>query len=517
MKATFNLVSNPWIPCTLGSGETIELSLFDTLVKAHELQTVEGDSPQEKAAILRLLLAILHRVVDTQTQESWHRTWQAGKFDATAIEAYFHKWENRFDLFDPIRPFYQIRHDLVEPKPAIKMRPGLLSVPHYYHSVVTGEESFTPAQAARLIVNTHAFATPGICHPQKGLFFNGGPWLAGKVFFLEGDTLFHTLMLNLLQYAPDHPHPNLCKTEADAPAWEMDDPFLNNREYPLGYLDYLTWQNRRAYLIPIEKDGQIWVEQVVEAPGLKLKGEIRDPMKVYVDDDHRGRKMMYLTESKALWRDSSTFLDIKSQKVHVPLALRWISDLVYENDLPTSLTLRLMSVGLVVENQSKIVLHRLERMPLPIQFLSDQDLVAVIKQEIALAESVQSKIYFATNTLAKLILSQQADLSEGREPLKEDVKGLMMHWKWEQAYWPKLELPFFTLIQELANGNSEATKTWRETLIRTAWSTLDSSIRFAGDNTSALKAAVQARRELGGGLKALGLSFEAQKSPELIS
>ncbi len=489
-------------------GNTNELSLFDTLEKAHKLSSLEGETPHETAALLRLLLAVLHRVVDTSSSTAWFNTWQAGQFTPTDLRAYFDRWQNRFDLFDSEHPFYQVHHELVEPKAAIKLLPGMLSVPLYYHAVESNRCRYTPSQAARLLVTAHTFATPGICHPQKKLFFNGAPWLAGKVFFLEGDSLFQTLMLNLLQYAPDHPKPNLCQTKADVPAWEKDDPFQPERIFPLGYLDYLTFQNRRVLLLPVEEENQLWVKEVMEAPGLKLEGDIPDPMKVYaLKNEKEGFKMLYLNEAKTLWRECPTFMNVKHlDRVRVPAALDWVADLIDSEELPRSLTFRLMAIGLVVENQSKIVLSRQERMPLPVRYLNDPALFEQLQFEVQKAEETRNKVYFAVNTLARFILSYQADFSEGHEPLPEDIRHLMSHWNWESAFWPVLEIPFGTLIQDLALGDGTAIQNWHLVLSGTAWRTLDSAIRMAGDSLAAIKASVQARSVLAGGLKKLELS-----------
>lgn len=506
MKATFNLIAQPWIPCITRDGTTVELGLADALSQAHEMRSLEGDSPLETASLIRLMLAVLHRVIQTDNPEDWMAVWEAGRFDSQTLKSYFQCWKDRFDLFDEVHPFYQQRHTLVDPWSAIKLLPGMSAVPLYYHAVETGDVRYSPSKAARILVSAHTFATPGTRNPQKNLYFNGGPWLSGKVFFLEGDNLFQTLLLNLLQYGPNHPNPNLGKTAEDAPAWEKEDPFQPDRAYPLGYLDYLTWQNRRVCLIPVEEDGQLWVKEVVEAPGLHLNGEIRDPMKVYIADEKKGLKMLYLNESKALWRESPTFLDTRSKNIYPPQALRWAADLAVDYGLPATLMLRLMAVGVVVENNSKIVLHRMERMPLPLRFLNDPDLFVKVRQEVELAEKVKDKIFYAVNTLASLMIASLSDLSDSHSPSPDDVKNLRSHWRWEENYWPPLELAFYSLLQDLPADPQIAILNWRKTLQKAAWDALDTVIQQVGDSPHALKAAVQARGALGGGLLKLGIS-----------
>ena len=63
---------------------------------------------------------------------------------------------------------------------------------------------------------------------------------------MEGDSLFETLMLNL--FDQDLPQHRLKRQAEDRPAWEMDDPFLDDVRRPYGLLDHITWHNRRVRL-----------------------------------------------------------------------------------------------------------------------------------------------------------------------------------------------------------------------------------------------------------------------------
>ena len=58
----FNLVDQPWIPCLQrDSGKPQELSLRDTLTRAHEIRELPDDSPLVTVSLHRLLLAILQQ------------------------------------------------------------------------------------------------------------------------------------------------------------------------------------------------------------------------------------------------------------------------------------------------------------------------------------------------------------------------------------------------------------------------------------------------------------------------
>ena len=107
MTVSFDLITQPWVPCVDGEGRPLELGLAETLARSHELRELEGESPLVTAALHRLLLAVLHRVFGPAGYESWRALWEAEQFDAAALDAYFDRWRDRFDLFHPTRPFYQ--------------------------------------------------------------------------------------------------------------------------------------------------------------------------------------------------------------------------------------------------------------------------------------------------------------------------------------------------------------------------------------------------------------------------
>ena len=112
MTYSFNLIDRPWIPCTEMNGHIVELSLRETLARAHELRGLQGDSPLETAALYRLLLAVIHSALRGPTSRTeWARLWNMKRFDADQFNRYFQEWHSDFDLFDREHPFYQVKAD----------------------------------------------------------------------------------------------------------------------------------------------------------------------------------------------------------------------------------------------------------------------------------------------------------------------------------------------------------------------------------------------------------------------
>ncbi|NLE75776.1 MAG: type I-E CRISPR-associated protein Cse1/CasA, partial [Chloroflexi bacterium] len=331
MNPSFDLVHTRWIPCVRDDGTGDELGLREVLAQAHELQEVAGESPLVTAALYRLLLAVLHRVLGPRSYENWGQLWAAGSWSMSQLDRYFERWRSRFDLFHPERPFYQAADARVKPK----------SVSSLVHDVASGNNAtlfdhhtdaeglaLSPAQAARLLLAAQSFGLAGLSGlPQK---FTDGPCARGIIFLVTGSSVFETLALNLVRYpeAAFMPH-----TPQDRPAWEMDDPFTPDRSVPYGYLDYLTWQNRRILLLPESAGVQALVRQMTQAPGLRLDAGALDPLKHYRAHPDRGFLPLRFTEGRALWRDSAALFETErvgdaGRRDRPPLPFQWLSELI---------------------------------------------------------------------------------------------------------------------------------------------------------------------------------------------
>jgi len=361
-----------------------------------------------------------------------------------------------------------------------------------------------PAQAARILVAAQSFSLAGPCNPKLKLYFTDGACARGRIFYVKGKSLFETLLLNLLRYTDSSP---LNRQSDDCPAWEMDDPFAHQRSIPRGYLDYLTWQNRRILLLPENGDGEIIIKQYTAAPGLSLDAELisggmlLDPMKHYRKDEKRGYLVLRFNEGKALWRDSAALFQLHTpEQGRPPLAFNWLAELVDNAYLDKAQTLQCMALGMA-NNQAKVEFYREDHMPLPLAYLKNQERVEDLSAALKLSQIVRNKIWGAARRMAMLILSPHAEQEGGRNPDPKDVANLTDHWGLERNYWGDLEIPFLALLESLPKDPETAIENWRDKLWQTAWKTFTQAEALAGDDTRALRAAVRARRQLASGLK----------------
>ena len=503
MRPTFNLLEEHWIPCIRGDGKPAEMSLRQTLEQAHELRELHGESPLVVAAVYRLLLAVLHRVYGPAGREAWKELWQGGRWPVEPLEAYLCKWAGRFDLFDAERPFFQSGDDRVRPKPVAALTQEVASGNNptlFDHHTDAGGMTLSAAAAARFLIASQTFGLAGLSG-VRNKSHTDAICTRAIVFLVQGESLFETLMLNLLPYPPG---PVPVTEGADRPAWEADDPFLPDRAWPLGYLDHLTWHNRRVLLSPEQANGKPVVREMTMGPGLRTDADVTDPMVDYRLVAKKGYRPLAFREGRALWRDSAALLQL-TEEGHRPVeTLSWLAELVGLGLLDSSRTHRYLALGMSTEpGKQKVHFYRAERMPVPARFLQDPGSVEHLQEALELAEQTVRQLWGAVATMASLVLVAESDLEGGRQPDKKDRGVLLARWAVERHFWSRLEAPFRLMVVALPEAPEEALADWQRTLQATAWEALNHVADQLEANPRHIKAAVRARGRLASGLRKL--------------
>jgi CRISPR system Cascade subunit CasA len=102
---SFNLLQEDWIPVVMQNWQQREVSLVELFQTWETVREIQADNPPTTLAIHRLLLAILHRAYHgPKNVDHWEEIREDNGKEAIA---YLEKWRDRFDLFDPERPFMQ--------------------------------------------------------------------------------------------------------------------------------------------------------------------------------------------------------------------------------------------------------------------------------------------------------------------------------------------------------------------------------------------------------------------------
>ena len=266
MQKEFNLIDENWIKVVDLKGNTEEVSLFKLFLDADKYIALAGELPTQNMATLRFLEGILHAMVtnyDTKGLESrledawgalarWEKIWKMGFFPNDMLRRYFKQWHERFWLFHPTRPFYQMPGDWKGTDYKASKLIGEIwesnSKPRFFLSREgEGKEGVSFGEAARWLIHLNAFDDAACKAKAKGLPSSGVGWLGklGPIAAL-GTTLFETLMLNLVLFDD-----NGVIWDSAIPSWEL--PELRTQErciipVPHDQAALLTLQSRRIQL-----------------------------------------------------------------------------------------------------------------------------------------------------------------------------------------------------------------------------------------------------------------------------
>jgi len=507
MIFTYNLIDESWIPLLDSGGSLHYVGIRELLIHSHQYRQLAASLPQTNAALYRLLLAILHRVfVGPSDPDHWEKLWESKAFDAAALDTYLNQWHERFDLFDPMHPFFQRQNPDVEIKPANILlfntgggNPETL----FDHNIDDVPLQLSCEQAALALVTAQSFSLAGLCHPQLKLVYTDALCSRAAVFLLQGKSLFESFMLNLVRYNRMTPIP--WRGQKDLPTWEMDDPFAQ-RTLPNGYLDYLTWPNRRVMLFPAEINGEIKVTRVSMAPGLVMNAEQRNPMHHYrIDRQAKANqspyKVLRFSEGRALWRDSSALLASGVDKTGRLAVLEWAEELKSNGLLPKR-KLTLAAYGMATDpGKSKVFFYRGDQFTFSDELLGSSDLTAFLERALDRAEQVRAQLWGAVNRLAGLLLAHESNQNDAHRADPNAVKQLIAHWNPEGHYWQALELPFYHFMETLPDQPQTAYEEWIELLRRTGRSVFEKASEMAGTSSAAFKASANARVIFESGLK----------------
>ncbi|OZM71260.1 type I-E CRISPR-associated protein Cse1/CasA [Amycolatopsis antarctica] len=255
---TFDLCGEPWIPARTLTGEAVELSLMDLFDRAHELVALSGDLATQDAALTRLLLAVLHRAVGGPRDfQHWRELWNAERLPGEQISDYLSTHRDRFDLFHPRTPFFQVPDLRTARGETSELNKLVADVPNgrpFFTNRLGGEMSLSFAEAARWLVHCQAFDPSGIKsgaqddpRTKGGKGYPIGTGWCGRIgtVLVEGATVRETLLLNLLPADFDETGR---APGTDLPSWEREPGPVGQERTATGPLDLYTWQARRIRL-----------------------------------------------------------------------------------------------------------------------------------------------------------------------------------------------------------------------------------------------------------------------------
>lgn len=471
-RPSFDLVHEPWIPCVLPDGRSVELGLLETLVRAHEIRGVADASPLSTFALHRLLLAIVHSVLrGPKNHKEWQAIWQSGRFDERRFADYFGKWHERFDLFHPTHPFLQVggyetvSGEKVATTSVTRLEPERASGNNatlFDHSIEEAAIAYAPAAAARALIVAQSWSLGGGKGPTGRIgggkpfvhpYSSHAPMVGAVAVVVHHQHLHRTLTANLSLIGEERRQPSYTHA-SDLPTWERGQHRPPETATPTGYLEYLTWLARHVRLIPND-DRTVSTMCFAQGAILDETAGFESPFAFYRLDPKRGRVPIGLSEDKAIWRDSAALFALPRDGVvaTVPVALRECRQGRQAQLVGSDGVLDVMCVGLA-NDKAKPLTWRLESIPASARLIDSEDAVALLAAAIEDIHLIAAAMQRAVRRLAQGCLE-----AEGRTPDTKDITRLQSRMLAKVGYWDAMERGFHRFIRIL---DDDARDQWRK-------------------------------------------------------
>ncbi|MEU3273288.1 type I-E CRISPR-associated protein Cse1/CasA [Saccharomonospora sp. NPDC006951] len=491
-------MNESWIPVVGLDGRVDEVSLCDIFLRAHELRWLDAEAPPVTASLHRLLIAVLHRILDgPKNRHEWAEAWahlekQADgnaipALPADRIIAYFDNHAGEFDLFDASRPFLQCPAlGKLEARSAgqlVHFRAVGNNATLFDHTT-GGDLTLTPAEAARWLVTVQAYDTGGLKTPftttKQSVV---APCNRFGVALVEGKTLRETLLLNTCEYDPASDKPWSSANE-DRPAWEAEVPAPEPDErMPYGWLDLLTWPSRRVLLRPAIIDGALAVDGAVVTPGTQLKDDLDrvEQMAAFERRPTKSKKDLApftpvrLQELRGVWRHAREMLLAEQEERHRrPALLDQVAEQVEWGTLSRHevFTIRVFGQQLDDSGGGSVYTWLQEQLPAPAALLNarDEEVGAILGHCVALADGLGA-------ALVELVAACRRMFEAEWRP--SSVRAAKRNAGLAQDYWPQLPAPFAKLLLQIGEAvESEASPEpaiaeWRDTVRHVAQEAAD--------------------------------------------
>lgn len=315
------------------------------------------------------------------------------------------------------------------------------------------------------------------------------PLARAAVFLVEGESLFHTLALNLVP-----------QEEVGLPLWER--PPLKTQDIR-GYATkwnlkgaslVYAWPSRGVLLL----DEGSAVRWIAYGPGVEpVDVAWRDPMVAYrMVKERKGSKTAFvalrLSMDRSFWRDFAAMFPASGGIIPAVMEHRARLEEI-------SLTASLRVLG-QVSDQAKILDIRREAYPFPKEILTSEGF-PLLEEALRLAEEVANGLTKVAWRSAREILGER-----DRSELSNFTQSLPLL----RLYWHQLDLDFPGFLSRLAG--EDALEFWRQRLRGAALRAWRETQRFVGTEARHLKALVEAEGSFAG---VLAIIDQSQKQGEV--
>jgi CRISPR system Cascade subunit CasA len=485
----FDLTDEPWVPVEDLTGLVREVGLAEVFARAAELRRVVDASPLVTVALYRLLFAIFHRAVPFVGDNEWLDAWEVATAH-TEVGAYLATWRHRFDLFDPVAPFWQVA-DLDEThgtmawtKLAAELNDNNSKV-LFDHTATGRAPVASPARVARLLV---ACQVMSVGAGKSAVGYNvHAPTATALVVVPEGPTLADTLLANV----------RTGSDPTDRPVWERSPALVatikaGNEASPAvtrrftGVADRLTWRTRAIRIVPpAQGDGVRLIHFGAGERATPVDGD-RDPWVPYRITKEGSWSPRRWDSSRAVWRDLQAIVVSEAGVGEAPRALQALGNLSENTDRAVP-TWSLLVAGQAAD-KAKIEAWGQERWSVPRNLIEGHPrALNGLRRAMTGANETASSIEKCAWRLARDLLGANA------APTASELRRAVGRLPTTTAYWTILEPPFAELLRNLGRPTSEdpvpaALSTWIEALADAVLHASTYTYRTLGRDAIAIRA-----------------------------
>ncbi len=494
----FNLLDESWVRVILPDCSIKEVSLTDAIVHAHEYGDLCGELPTQNVAVMRLLLAVLHTVFSRTDEEGnpapleetedalfrWKTIWDMGRFPEKPVRDYLESQHEKFWLFHPERPFYQVPEAKIGTEYGAAKLNGELSESSNKLRLFTAysgenKSELSYSEAARWLLYLNAYDDTSAKPKGKNLPSPGAGWL-GKLGLItaKGKNLFETLMLNFVMLKDGK---ELWGEEK--PTWELEKAKSAERSeiaMPDNPAELYTLQSRRLLLIRKGNmvigyyllGGDFFNKEMAFAEQMTIWSPIRTTTK---DKSVIGFKPCRHDSAKQMWREfPAAFPAEEKGEKHTPGVVSWITELRYEDLLDDEQMIKFCISSAQYGDKDFFVSDVFsDSLSFHGKLLEEAGAGwrSAIADEIAKCDQLATAVYY---------LSKDLDAAMGEDDGNSYVNAK------EQLYF-RIDIPFRTWLESIDSewGTDEADADrmrWRQTAQKIAVALGEEIVNDAGEN-----------------------------------
>lgn len=394
VNASFNILTQPWIPVSEGNGTTKEVGLLEVLEQAHTFCGIQDSSPMVEYSVYRFLIVFLMDMLRLEDEEAVDELLEEGRFDPGIVHDYVNQCQEegvRFDLFDPEHPFLQTRYRQDwdrEPKSVSTLDYSIPNGNNHIHFEHKREKVvYTPGKALRMMLTAQIFCTAGAQGYPSNV--NGAPpWFT----LIRGKNLFQTLVFGMIgtdriNLPLDHP-PVLWRN--------FEEVVSKEKIAKTSWLFGMLFPARRIRLIPDESGESVSSVYFSQGMNYEVTDTWTDPHVTY-RYNKKGRFNWKPSSDETIWRNLTDIIDTNGK--HATQIVEQYKELDHSDQW---LTLVIYGVQTNQASYMRVQRHDLQ---IPKGLLGNETALRFIRNYLDQSERLAQALY---KTLAQEEISEES-------------------------------------------------------------------------------------------------------------